>query len=114
MKPTSLIAIALLSLSTLAFAQAPQGDAAKPQPKPRFDCSQAKDPKACEERRAKMKEMRAKASKACESRQGGERRECMRHELCAQSQDPKACEARAEKAKAERRKARQETNKQEK
>jgi Spy/CpxP family protein refolding chaperone len=114
MKTLSLVTTCLLSLSTLAFAQAPSGDAAQPPHKPRFDCSQAKDPKNCEARRAKMKEMRGKAAKACEGKHGGERRECMRHELCAQAKDPKACEARAEKAKAERRKAHQEMHKQEK
>jgi hypothetical protein len=108
---TSLLSVFLAVFSTLALAQAPQGDAPKPAPKARFDCTQAKDPKACEERRAKIKEMRAKAAKACEGKQGAERRGCMRHELCAQAQDPKACEARAEKAKAERRKAREEMNK---
>ena len=86
MKPTSLLTVCLLSLSTLAFAQAPSGDGAKPQPpqqpKARFDCSQAKDPKACE------------------GKQGPERRECMRHEMCAQSKDPKGCEAHAAKMKA--------------
>ena len=110
MKLPSLIAACLLAASTLSFAQAPSGDAAKAPRKERFDCSQAKDPKACEERRAKMKAMHEKASKACEGKQAGERRECMRHEICAQAKDPKACEARAEKAKAERRKAREETN----
>jgi hypothetical protein len=113
MKTLSLLAVCLLSLSTLTFAQAPSGDAAKAPRKARHDCSQAKDPKACEERVAKMKEMRAKAAKSCEGKQGGERRDCMRRELCAQAKDPKACEARAEKAKADK-KARQETNKQEK
>ena len=101
MKTSSLIAVCLLSLSTLALAQPPSGDAPKSPPrKARFDCSQAKDPKACEERREKMKAMHDKASKACEGKQGAERRDCMRHEMCAQSKDPKACEARAEKAKA--------------
>jgi Spy/CpxP family protein refolding chaperone len=102
----------LLAISTAALAQSP--DAAKAPRKPRHDCSQAKDPKACEEQRARMKDMRAKASKACEGKQATERRECMRRELCAQAKDPKACEARAEKAKAERRKARQASNKPEK
>jgi len=113
MKTLSLLSVCLLALSTATFAQAPSGDAAKPAPKARFDCSQAKDPKGCEERRAKMKDMRAKAAKACEGKQDGERRDCMRRELCAQAKDPKACEARAEKAKADR-KARQEMHKQEK
>ena len=114
MKLPSILAASLLAASTLSYAQAPQGDAPKPAPKARFDCSQAKDPKGCEERRAKMQEMRAKASKACEGKQGGERHQCMRHEICAQAKDPKACEARAEQAKAERRKAHQEMQKQEK
>jgi len=102
MKPTSLMTICLLSLSTLSFAQAPSGDAAKPpqQPKARFDCSQAKDPKACEERRAKMRAARDRADKACQGKQGVERRDCMRRELCAQSQDPKGCEDHAAKMKA--------------
>jgi hypothetical protein len=113
MKTLSLLTICLLALSTAAFAQAPSGDAARPAPKARYDCSQAKDPKDCEERRAKMKDMRAKAAKSCEGKQGSERRGCMRRELCAQAKDPKACEARADKAKADR-KARQEMNKQEK
>jgi hypothetical protein len=111
MKFPSLLAAGLLAASTLSFAQAPQGDAPKPAPKARYDCSQAKDPKACEERRARVREMRAKAAKACEGKHAGERRECMRREICAQAKDPKACEARAEKAKSERRKAREETNK---
>ena len=87
----------LLAVSSVALAQSP--DAAKAPRKPRFDCSKAQDPKACEERQAKMKEMRDKAAKSCEGKQGGERRDCMRHEMCSQARDPKACEARAEKAK---------------
>ena len=114
MKTSPLLAVCLLALSTATFAQAPSGDAAKAPRKARHDCSQAKDPKACEERRAKIKETRDKAAKACEGKQSGERRDCMRRELCAQAKDPKTCEARAEKAAAERRKARQEMNKQEK
>jgi hypothetical protein len=89
MKTSSLLAICLLSLSTLAFAQAPDSDAAKA------------------ERRAKVKEARDKAAKACDGRQGQERRDCMRREMCAQAKDPKACEARAEKARAAVQKARQ-------
>jgi len=108
----TILVACLLAVSTAALAQSP--DAAKAPRKPRFDCSQAKDSKACEERQARMKEMRDKAARSCEGKQGQEHRQCMRHEICAQSKDPKACEARAEKAKAERRKARQETNKQEK
>jgi Spy/CpxP family protein refolding chaperone len=110
-KLASIVAAGFLAASSLAFAQSPQGEAPKPAPKARFDCSQAKDPKACEEQRARMKDMRAKAAKACEGKHGGERRDCMRHEICAQAKDPKACQARAEKAKAERRKAREEMNK---
>jgi len=82
MKPLSLLAVCLLSLSTLTFAQAPSGDAAKAPRKERFDCSQAKDPKACEEHAAKMKAEMQQARKACEGKpQGPERRECMRQEM---------------------------------
>ena len=67
MKLSLLVGTALLAASTLAGAQAPKSDAPKPR---RFDCSQAKDPKACEERVAKAREMHAKASKACEASKG--------------------------------------------
>jgi hypothetical protein len=99
MKLPSILAACLFAASTLSFAQGSQ-EPAKPAPRGRYDCSQAKDPKACEERRAKMREVHDKAAKACEGKQGGERRDCMRHEMCAQSKDPKACEERAAKARA--------------
>ena len=76
MKTLSLLAVCLLSLSTLTFAQTPAG-------KGRYDCSQAKDPKACEERREKIRAAHDKAAKACEAAKGAERRECMRREMCA-------------------------------
>jgi hypothetical protein len=98
MKLTMLLGAALLSASGALHAQAPQRH---------FDCSQAKDPKACEERQAKMKAAHDQAKAACESKQGQERRDCMRHEMCAQAKDPKACEARMEKAKSTVAKARQ-------
>lgn len=94
-----LLGAALLAAGT-AFAQAPQGDA-KPKPR-RFDCSQAKDPKACEERVQKARAMRDKARAACKDAKGAERRDCMRREMCAQTQDPAKCEAQA-KQHAERR-----------
>jgi Spy/CpxP family protein refolding chaperone len=102
MKTSSLLAVCLLALSTLTFAQAPSGDAAKAPRKARHDCSQAKDPKACEERLAKIKEARDKAAKACEGKQDGERRECMRREMCAQAKDPAKCEAQVKEAAARR------------
>ena len=91
----TLLAGLLLAASTSLLAQAPQGDAGKAPRKARFDCSQAKDPKACEENRAKLKAAHEKASKACESAKGAEHGACMRKEMCAQSQDPAKCEARA-------------------
>ena len=86
MKLSLLVGTALLAASTLAGAQAPKSDAPKPR---RFDCSQAKDPKACEERVAKAREMHAKATKACEASKGkaAEHRDCMRREMCAQTKD---------------------------
>ena len=97
---------ALLAASALATAQAPEAN--RP-PQRRFDCSQAKDPKACEERRAKAREMHAKASKACEGVKGktGEHRNCMRREWCAQTKDPAQCEAHAKEAMAKREKIRE-------
>ena len=110
MKLPVMIGAALLAASSLVHAQAPQGDAAKPDPRQRrFDCSQAKDPKACEERRAKAREMHAKATKACEAskNKAGEHRDCMRRELCAQTKDPAKCEAHAKEAMAKRDKVRE-------
>ena len=48
----TVFAAGLLAASAALYAQAPKADA--PAHKG-FDCSQAKDPKACEERREKMK-----------------------------------------------------------
>jgi hypothetical protein len=96
MKLASVIAVCLFAASTVALAQAPQGGEAKPPAKKaRFDCSQAKDPKACEERKAKAKAALEKARKACEGKQGADHVACMRHETCASAKDPAACEARA-------------------
>ncbi len=94
----------LLGATTALHAQAPSTDPAKPQPRKerRYDCSKAADPKACEERRAKVKEAVSKARAACEGRQGEERRDCMRQQACAQAKDPAKCQANA-KAHAERR-----------
>ena len=81
MKLPSILAACLLAASTLSYAQAPSGEAAKPAPKARFDCSQAKDPKACEERRTKIKAMHDKAYDACKSKAtGDEFRACMRQQ----------------------------------
>ena len=94
-----LLGACLLAASTALYAQAPQTDAGKGQ---RFDCSKAKDPKRCEERREKMKAAHSQAEKACAGKQGDAHRDCMRHEMCAQAKDPAKCEARA-KANRERR-----------
>jgi Spy/CpxP family protein refolding chaperone len=111
MKLPSILAACLFTASA-AFAQAPQeapkAPAAKSKAERRHhDCSQAKDPKACEERRAKLKAAHDKATKACEGKERGERRECMRREMCSQAKDPKACEERTGKVKSAASKARQ-------
>ena len=98
----TLVTAALLAASPALFAQA---DAGKAPRKARFDCSQAKDPKACQENAAKLKAAHEKASKACESKKGGERHDCMRREMCAQSADPAKCEAGARERAARRAKA---------
>jgi hypothetical protein len=101
-----LIGAALVAASTFVHAQAPQGEAPKAR---RFDCSQAKDPKACEERRAKAREMHAKAVKACEASKAkeAEHRACMQREFCAQTADPAKCEAAAKQRSAQRDKIRE-------
>ncbi len=105
----------LLTATTALYAQTtPPADAGKGAPQGRrFDCSQAKDPKACEARRKEMREkMKAaheKAAKACESQKDGAHRDCMRKEMCAQAKDPAKCEARA-KEHREKRKERTEQN----
>ena len=92
-----LLPTALLAFCAPVFAQAPS-DAPKPKAERRFDCSKAKDPKACEERLAKAKAAHEKARKACEGKKGEEGRNCMRHEMCSQAKDPGKCEARVARA----------------
>ena len=106
----ALVTTALLAAAGAALAQAPAKDPGQAPRKPRHDCSQAKDPKACEERREKLRSAAKKAHAACESRPEAERRDCMRIEMCKQAKDPAKCEERA-KARAEKRKQRQEQNK---
>ena len=77
----------LLAAATVAVAQAPKADAPA---RKGYDCSQAKDPKACEERREKRREMMKsrhekhnaafdKGYDACKGKAtGAEFRACMR------------------------------------
>lgn len=95
---TALAGACLLATTTALFAQSTAG---------RFDCSKAKDPKACEERVAKAKEAHAKARQACEAKPADERRDCMRREMCAQTKDPGKCEARIKERMAQRAKIRE-------
>lgn len=98
----SLTGAALLAASPMLFAQqsAPAPDAGKA-PR-RLDCSQAKDPKACEARHEKARAAFQKARAACEGKQGTERHDCMRTQMCASAQDPAKCEARAKDIAAKR------------
>jgi Spy/CpxP family protein refolding chaperone len=106
-----LIGAVLFAASTALFALAAPSpaDGAKAPPKGRhFDCSQAKDPKACTEQREKMKAAYSKAKSACEGKQNGaEHRTCMRDQMCAQSKDPAKCKAEADKRGEAFRKARE-------
>lgn len=107
----------LLAATTALYAQTPSpADAGKGASKGRhFDCSQAKDPKACEERREefreKMKGAHDKAAKACESQKDAAHRDCMRKEMCAQAKDPAKCEARAQKRADEHKMHREQNDK---
>jgi Spy/CpxP family protein refolding chaperone len=104
---TPLVGAALLAASTSLFAQGAATPPAGGAPKGghRYDCSQAKDPKACEERREKARAARDAARKACEGKTGAEHRECMIKEGCSKAQDPAKCEANL-KARAEKHKQR--------
>ncbi|HZQ75360.1 MAG TPA: hypothetical protein VFB08_20795 [Burkholderiales bacterium] len=103
----TLAAAALFAASTALFAQqsapAPAQDSGKGEKMHRFDCSKAKDPKACEERREKAREAFKKAHQACDGKKGAERRDCMRQQMCANAKDPAQCEANA-KSRADARK----------
>ena len=57
------------------------------------DCSQAADPKACEERRSKMREAHKKAEESCAGKEGTDHSSCMREQMCAQDKDLAQCEA---------------------
>jgi Spy/CpxP family protein refolding chaperone len=101
--------VILLTASSALFAQTPPApDAGKgPRSERRFDCSKAKDPKACEERVAKAKAAHAKARQACEGKAGDEQRDCMRREMCAQTKDAAKCEAQLKDRAAQRAKVRE-------
>jgi hypothetical protein len=102
----TLLSVLLLAASTSLLAQTPS-DAPRPRGERRFDCSKAKDPKACEERLAKARAAHQKARQACEGKKGTEGRDCMRREMCAQTQDPAKCEAQVKDRVAQRAKIRE-------
>lgn len=75
----------------------------------RSDCSQAADPRACEQRRQlreereqRLRDMHKNAAQVCKTRPSTEQRECMRQQMCQQANDPERCEENAKK-NAERR-----------
>ena len=107
--PVSILAAALLApvfaLSSPVYAEAPQAGG-KAQAR-RFDCSKAKDPKACEERMTKLRADREKAAKACQGKTGAERRDCMEKAFCAEQKDPAKCEATLKERAALRAKIRE-------
>lgn len=108
---STLLCALLLTGATAIHAQTPPADAGKSgRGHGMRDCSQAPDPKACEERRQKMKAAHEEARKACDGKQGDERRQCMQKSMCAKAPDPAKCEARS-KERSEHRKERQEERK---
>jgi hypothetical protein len=102
----TLVSAVLIAFSSALLAQAP-AEGAKPGGERRFDCSKAKDPKACEERLAKARAAHEKARRACEGKKGDEGRDCMRREMCAQTKDPARCEAHIKDRAAQRAKMRE-------
>ena len=107
----ALIGTVLLAASTALYAQTtPPADAGKA-PRHRMNCTQEKDPAACEQRRKemreKMKSARGNAQKACEGKKDGEHRDCMRQQFCAQAKDPAKCEARVKERMDKKKERRQ-------
>jgi hypothetical protein len=86
----------------LALSGAVHAQAGAPPAQRRFDCSKAKDPKACEERLAKARAAHDKARQACEGKQGLERRDCLQREMCSQAADPAKCQARVKERASQR------------
>ena len=77
---SSILGAALVAVSTFSFAQAPGGaptDAQK------------------QERREKMKAAYGEAEKACQGKQGDERRSCMTQQMCAKAPNPQQCQEHA-------------------
>ena len=94
---------ALLAAPALHAQTPPAGkEGGKPPGMKMRDCSQAPDPKACEERRAKMREAHRKAEDSCKGKEGPDRRACMRDQMCSQAKDPARCKEHAEKHGAKR------------
>ena len=88
MRVPAIIGAALLAASTALHAQAPKSDGKAGDGKP------------------PRQEAREKVRKACEGKEGAERRNCVQREVCAQSNDPKACEQRFAKGREAHAKAR--------
>jgi len=104
----ALIGALLLAGATAGFAQTPPADTKGGHRHGMRDCSKAADPRACEDRRVKMRESHAKAKQACEGMQGKERRQCMGTAMCAQAKDPALCNQQSKERQALREKHRAE------
>jgi hypothetical protein len=88
----TLLSLALIAFSSLAFAQAGPGMGGMagnsgPQAK---DCAQARDPLRCE--------ARSKAREACAGKRGAQRRQCVEEQMpppdCAKAKNTSRCEQR--------------------
>ena len=71
------------------------------------DCSKAGDPKACDERQAKIREAYKKAAESCKGKDAAGRRSCMAEQMCAQAPDPAKCRERGAKQNEQRQKLRE-------
>ncbi len=70
-------------------------------------CKQAADPKACEERAAKIRSAHDEAGQACAGKIGNEHRDCMVKQMCAQSRDAAKCEERTRQSREQRERIRE-------
>ncbi len=87
---------ALLAAPALHAQTPPAGkEGGKPPAMQMRDCSQAPDPKVCEERRSKMRDAHKMAEESCKGKEGSDHHACMSEQMCAQAKDAGRCRDRA-------------------
>ena len=70
-------------------------------------CTEARDPKACEQRISQLRDKAKRVRAACEGKQGAEQMDCMVKERCTEAKDAAKCEAEVRSGMARREKIRE-------